>query len=178
MRYSVKHFDLAEHAANNATSWVLSQNPSDHKSFINYHRGLDTISRPLKDDGVTTISEAVQMLSSMWGFVMYDDEVDSFLWTDLEECRSDKDPFLVSLDKAFESASSDKPNNHLLKRSSGITILTLLRDDVRSFEPIMLVVKKPMYNKYSGLIHEIVESGCPKLISCIVPAVSVYASSK
>lgn len=179
MRHKVIHFDVPEHAANNARSWALSQNPSNNESAIFYsHLGIKDIATSLKGKGLNDIVDAVMILNSMWGFVMYDDSIDSFVWNDLEDCRSDNDPFMIQIDKLFESSSPDKPNKHLLKRSSGITLLTLLKADVQPGDPIVLAVKKPMYSMYAGLIHEMAESKCSRLMSGIVPAVIVCAPNK
>ena len=179
MRHKVLHFDLADHASSNARSYALDQNPSsDGLATLHSHNGIQQITTSLNGKGLQSIIDAVLILNTMWGFVTYDDDVDSFLWTDLEDCRSEKDPFLVSLDKVFESSSPDKPNKHLLKRSSGITLLTLLKADVRPGDPIVVAVKRPMYERFRGLIHEMAESGCQKIISGIIPAVIVCAPGK
>jgi len=167
-------FDSAEEASNNAKYWTQNQNPDiQHRAFLYDHNGQREILTNSNEDGLTLLADAVSILDSLWGFVRYDGDDDRFVWTNLENHRNEQEPHLISLDSAFESISTNKRPVRLLKKKSGITILTLHKSDIRPGDAFLIAIKTPMYEMFMGLIHEMAESASNKLLAGINPSVIV-----
>ena len=174
MRHNIIKFDSVEEASNNAKYWTINQNPNaEHKALLYDYSGHKEILTKANEDGVSCVANAISTLDSLWGFIRYDEDIDQVLWTNLDNHRLDQEPHLISLDSAFESISTNKRPVRLLKKKSGITILTLHKCDIKIGDAFLIAIKTPMYRMFMGLIHEMAESASNKLLAGINPSVIV-----
>ncbi len=154
MKYSIKNFDTNKEAKNFAITWAKTNLPEcENKEFslaITDIAWKDTINM---ENQMFILEEEIKNLDSRSGEIYYDEKTCNFIFERSYSTNHEE------IEKFSKHLGIDlQPIRRIkLKKFSGITLILVPKESIDSKHSYAIILKKEHFQKFSGLILELVD---------------------